>query len=63
MKEYEAHIRNPFAEMEHLSICGENIRHEFHFTSIDHAYCNNVNKGRLVPCLKCMVIVVNALSK
>lgn len=62
MKEYEAHIRNPMANMEHLSLCGENILAEFHFISIDHAYCNAMQKGRLLPCPKCKKMVINALK-
>lgn len=45
------------------SICGRHVMMEFYFQSIDHAYHNNLNEGRLLPCPDCLKKVVETLTK
>ena len=42
-----------------LSWCGRTITMEFHFTSLDHAAYNEMDKGRLEPCSECMAVWLN----
>lgn len=46
-----------------VSLCGKIILLNSHFTSIDHAYYNNKENGRLLPCPDCVKEVIENLTK
>lgn len=46
-----------------LAWCGRDIRHEFHFVSVDHALYNTGNGGRLTTCPGCAKAVKIALHE
>lgn len=57
MESYRHHIRDDHKDREGKSLCGKDVREEWNFTSIDHAFNTLRNKGRLLPCKACARVV------
>lgn len=55
-------IADTHADSEGKSWCGRWIKHEFHFTSIDHAALCGRNEDRLVACSECTALIAKALA-
>lgn len=45
-----------------MTLCGKRITMDFCFTSIDHAYFNLKNQGRLRICYDCLIEVTNTFD-
>lgn len=57
MKEWQCHIARNHEEHKGKSLCGKDIRNEFHFTSLDHWFNNHRMGGRLAGCPKCLEMI------
>lgn len=62
MPEWEEHIKRTEVGESHLTWCGESVV-GWVFESIDHAAINNKKQGRLLPCKKCVEVVVKYLKQ
>lgn len=59
--EYITCISDPYRDGAARSLCGR-TGPEFRFTSIDHAFMNAKNGGRLLACSACIAVVIDVLS-
>lgn len=62
MSDYINHILQTSKDKEHLAWCGKKLYGEFVFVDIDHAVYNNINGGRLLPCKKCVSVIIKHLQ-
>jgi hypothetical protein len=65
LKDYERHIldsrKTDHVSQQSYAICGEKIL-DFSFQSIDHAFANAENEGRLVVCPGCWFKIENTMK-
>jgi hypothetical protein len=57
MEEWRHHIRDTHMDHEGMSLCGRDVRNEWAFTGIDHAFQTLRNESRLAPCKACARVV------
>jgi hypothetical protein len=55
-------IADTDADNEGKSWCGRWVKHEFHFTDVDHAAICGRNEDRLAACHECTELIAKALA-